>query len=127
MAGSAAQPSNGINGTFAHQAAAFQPDVASLRQLGLLLEKSQQPSTDQRLVLDQLEQQRNRSDFNKYLAYLFAYGEDISEVVRSIHVLRSRAVAGALTACACRSAARCWRAFQRQGLRVRQCAAQTKQ
>jgi hypothetical protein len=64
----------------------WKPDTASLQQLVALLEQTQQPSADQRQLLDQLDAHKGNADFNNYLAYLFAHANDASEVVRFFYV-----------------------------------------
>lgn len=60
----------------------WQPHPEHVKQLVSLLERSQKPDGDQRAILEQLDSQRSSADFNNHLAYLFAYAEDASELVR---------------------------------------------
>jgi hypothetical protein len=60
----------------------WQPDQLSVQQLAQLLEQTQQPASDQRDVLGRLDSHKGSEDFNNYLGYIFALGEDYSEVVR---------------------------------------------
>jgi hypothetical protein len=64
----------------------WEPDAASLKQLVALLEQTQQPSADQRQLLEQLDAHKGNADFNNYLAYLFAHAHDASEVVRVFYI-----------------------------------------
>jgi hypothetical protein len=71
------------NGTVPHGHPMWQPDRSHMHQVVSLLEQTQRPASNQRDVLDRLDEQRGSADFNNYLAYLFAFGDGTSEVVRS--------------------------------------------
>jgi hypothetical protein len=64
----------------------WEPDTSHLKQLVALLEQTQQPSADQRQILEQLDAQKGYAGFNNYLAYLFAHAHDASEVVRFFQI-----------------------------------------
>mmetsp|Transcript_21721 Transcript_21721/g.47478 ORF Transcript_21721/g.47478 Transcript_21721/m.47478 type:complete len:916 (+) Transcript_21721:105-2852(+) len=60
----------------------WEPQQAGLVQLAALLEEFQKPGTNQSQALQQLEQYKHVPDFNNYLAYIFARGEQLPVEVR---------------------------------------------
>lgn len=59
----------------------WQPDQERLKELAFLLEATQQPGNNHREALDRLDSHKRNEDCNNYFAFLFALGNDYSEVV----------------------------------------------
>jgi hypothetical protein len=97
--------------------AMWKPEPAVLQQLAALLERTQQPSANQKELLDQLQAHRGNADFNSYLAHIFAYAPECSELVRGL--LDWRGCSGhwrRIPACTGASPAHVRPHFGRQGL-----------
>lgn len=60
----------------------WQPEQERLKELAFLLEATQQPGNNHREALDRLDSHKRNEDCNNYFAFLFALGNDYSEVVR---------------------------------------------
>ncbi|GAX84819.1 hypothetical protein CEUSTIGMA_g12240.t1 [Chlamydomonas eustigma] len=60
----------------------WEPQQAGLLQLACLLSEFQKPGSNQSLILNQLDQYKAIPDFNNYLAFIFARGEQLEIEVR---------------------------------------------